>query len=148
MFEISDENYVALICNGKFKAIQDFSVGELFESFFDNINYNVVKKNENIYVDFTGEAMCDDKPCKISVRFETDYDAQIFKIIETKVDDEILNIRETLDLFEDVAYIGGAIFENDTCMEACDHSGCSGCSSLSLDGLTGYGNNQNLNENE
>ena len=58
MENITDENYIALICNGEFNAIPDFKIGELFESFFDNINYNLVKEEKNVYVDFTGEATC------------------------------------------------------------------------------------------
>ena len=42
MENITDENYIALICNGEFNAIPDFKIGELFESFFDNINYNKI----------------------------------------------------------------------------------------------------------
>ena len=46
MENITDDKYISLICNGEFNAIPDFKIGELFESFFDNINYNVVKENE------------------------------------------------------------------------------------------------------
>lgn len=31
MENITDENYIGLICNGEFNAIPDFKIGELFE---------------------------------------------------------------------------------------------------------------------
>ena len=82
MENITDENYIGLICNGEFNAIPDFKIGELFESFFDNINYNVVKENKQVYVDFTGEATCDDEPCTILIRFAVDDNAEEFEIKE------------------------------------------------------------------
>ncbi len=126
MENITDENYIGLICNGEFNAIPDFKIGELFESFFDNINYNVVKENEKIYVDFTGEATCDDKPCKILIRFEVDKFAEEFEIAEVKVDNDILTEDEILDLLEDIAYVGGAVVEDDYCID-CSDGDCSNC---------------------
>ena len=67
---VTDEKYISLICNGEFNAIPDFKIGELFESFFDNINYNVIKEEKQVYVDFTGEAICDDEPCTVIIRFK------------------------------------------------------------------------------
>lgn len=127
MENITDENYIGLICNGEFNAIPDFKIGELFESFFDNINYNVIKENGNVYVDFTGDAMCDDEPCTILMRFEIDKNGDEFEIIEVKVDEDVLNEDETLDLLEDIAYIGGAVIESDHCC-SCDSEDCSCCS--------------------
>lgn len=123
MENITDENYIGLICNGEFNAIPDFKIGELFESFFDNINYNVVKENKQVYVDFTGEATCDDEPCTILIRFAVDDNAEEFEIKEIKVDDEILSEDESLDLLEDIAYAGGAVMEDD---DYCD-SDCAHC---------------------
>lgn len=125
MENVTDENYIALICNGEFNAIPDFKIGELFESFFDNINYNLVKEEKNIYVDFTGEAMCDDEPCTILIRFQVDENAEEFEIVEVKVDGEMLNEDEVLDLLEDIAYVGGAVIDEDYC--DCGEEDCSGC---------------------
>ena len=72
MEQITDDQYISLICNGEFNAIPDFKIGELFESFFDNINYNVLKEDEKVFVDFTGEAVCDGEPCTILIKFEVD----------------------------------------------------------------------------
>lgn len=126
MENITDENYIGLICNGEFNAIPDFKIGELFESFFDNINYNVVKEDSNIYVDFTGEAICDDEPCTILIRFAVDNKAEEFEITEVKVDQDILDEEEILDLLEDIAYVGGAVIEEDCC--SCGEDNCSSCS--------------------
>lgn len=119
----NDEKYIELICNGEFNAIPNFKIGELFESFFDNINYNVVKEDSEVYVDFTGEAMCDDEPCTILIRFTINNNIEEFEIKEVKVNDDILNETEVLDLLEDIAYVGGAVLEDD-CDEdcsMCDH---------------------------
>lgn len=126
MENITDEKYIGLICNGEFNAIPNFKIGELFESFFDNINYNVVKEGEKVYVDFTGEAMCDDEPCTILIRFEIDSNVEEFEITEVKVNEDVLNEIETLDLLEDIAYVGGAVIESDHCCD-CDSDDCSHC---------------------
>ena len=126
MENVTDEKYISLICNGEFNAIPDFKIGELFESFFDNINYNVVKEDEKVYVDFSGDAMCDDEPCTILIRFEIDSNVEEFEIIEVKVDEDILNEVETLDLLEDIAYVGGAVIESEHCCD-CDSGDCSHC---------------------
>lgn len=115
----NDEKYIELICNGEFNAIPDFKIGELFESFFDNINYNVVKEEKNIYVDFTGNALCDDEPCLILIRFIIDQEVEEFEINMVKVDDDILDEDEILDLLEDIAYVGGADFEDNGCNNDC-----------------------------
>lgn len=129
MENVTDESYIALICNGEFNAIPNFKIGELFESFFDNINYNLVKEEENIYVDFTGEATCDEEPCTILIRFKVDNNAEEFEIVEVKVNNELLNEDEVLDLLEDIAYEGGAVLEEDydDC-DNCDEEDCSNCS--------------------
>ncbi len=126
MENVTDENYIALICNGEFNAIPDFKIGELFESFFDNINYNLVKEEKDIYVDFTGEAICDDEPCTILIRFQVDENAEEFEIIEVKVDEDILDEDEVLDLLEDIAYVGGAVISDEYC--DCGEGECSHCS--------------------
>ncbi len=127
MENVADEKYISLICNGEFNAIPDFKIGELFESFFDNINYNVIKEENKVYVDFTGEAMCDDSPCTILIRFEVDNNIEEFEIIQIKVNDEILNETETLDLLEDIAYVGGAVLEEDDYCLNCDEINCENC---------------------
>lgn len=127
MENITDENYIGLICNGEFNAIPDFKIGELFESFFDNINYNVVKEESKIYVDFTGGAMCDDKPCTIIIRFEVDKSAEEFEIVEVKVNNEVLNETEVLDLLEDIAYVGGAVLDDEDYCFNCSDGDCSNC---------------------
>ena len=124
MENITDDKYIGLICNGEFNAIPDFKIGELLESFFDNINYNVVKENEKAFVDFSGEATCDDEPCTILIRFEIDKNVEEFEIVEVKVDEDVLNEDEILDLLEDIAYVGGAVVESDHC---CDCDDCSHC---------------------
>lgn len=130
MNNFTDENYISLICNGEFNAIPDFPIGELFESFFDNINYNVVREDDTCFVDFTGDATCDGEPCTILMRFRVNDKVTEFEIVEVKVDDDILDEEETLDLLEDIAYIGGAILE-DCCdcgeehsCHHCDHEDC------------------------
>ena len=126
MENITDEKYIGLICNGEFNAIPDFKIGELFESFFDNINYNVVKEEEKVFVDFTGEAMCDDEPCTILIRFEIDKNVEEFEITEVKVNEDVLNENEILDLLEDIAYVGGAVLEENHC-SSCNSEDCSHC---------------------
>ncbi len=128
MLENTDENYIGLICNGEFNAIKDFKIGELFESFFDNINYNVVKEGEeNIYVDFTGEAMCDDEPCTILIRFKIDSNGDEFEINQVKVNEDILDEEETLDLLDDIAFAGGAILDDEDYCYSCDAESCEHC---------------------
>lgn len=130
MENVTDENYIGLICNGEFNSIPNFNIGELFESFFDNINYNVVKEDETVFVDFTGDAMCDDEPCTILIRFQIDKDVEEFEIKEVKVNDEILDEDEIIDLLEDIAYVGGAVVEDDSC-SSCSDGDCSCCSKCS-----------------
>lgn len=125
MENVADEKYIELICNGEFNAIPDFKIGELFESFFDNINYNVVKENGEAYVDFTGDAFCDDKPCTILIRFKIDSNVEEFEISEVKVDEDVLNDDEVLDLLEDIAYIGGAVISEE--YSSCSEESCSHC---------------------
>ena len=91
MENVADEKYIELICNGEFNAVPDFKIGELFESFFDNINYNVVKENGEAYVDFTGDAFCDDEPCTILIRFKIDSNVEEFEIELVKVNEDILD---------------------------------------------------------
>ena len=125
MENITDDKYIGLICNGEFNAIPDFKIGELFESFFDNINYNVIKEDK-VFVDFTGEAFCDGEPCTILIRFEIDSNVEEFEIVTVKVNNEELNETEVLDLLEDIAYVGGAAMENDYCSSCCSED-CSHC---------------------
>ncbi len=123
----TDEIYIGLICNGEFNAIHDFKIGELFESFFDNINYNVVKEEKDIYVDFTGEAMCDDEPCTILIRFKIDDNGEEFEINLVKVNEDILDEEETLDLLDDIAFAGGAILDDEDYCNSCIAESCEHC---------------------
>ena len=128
------ENYIGLICNGEFNAIPGFPIGELFESFFDNINYNVVEEDGICFVDFTGDAYCDDEPCTILIRFKVNESVTEFEIVEVRVDEDILDEEETIDLLEDIAFVGGAIIEDECncedcggdhgCHHHCNHDGC------------------------
>lgn len=141
---ITDENYISLICNGEFNAIPDFKIGELFESFFDNINYNVVKEDKEVYVDFTGDAICDDEPCTVIIRFRVEDNIEDFEILEIKVNEEILSECETLDLLEDIAYVGGAVMEEDYC-SGCESDDCLHCS-LDIEADEYEDENENNNE--
>ena len=124
MKEIAEEECIALICNGEFDDVPGAPIGELFEEFFDNINYNVIKEND-IYVDFTGDAFCDNERCKILIRFKVLDDLNTFEIAEVKVNEDILSEEEIADLIDDIAFMTGAIMETD---EYCSHD-CSHCSS-------------------
>lgn len=127
MEKYTDENYIGLICNGEFNAIPDFPIGELFESFFDNINYNVIREEFETFVDFTGDAMCDDEPCTVRIRFSVNEDVTEFEISEVKVNDEVLDEDETLDLLEDIAYVGGAVLEDCCDCDDCGDHECHHC---------------------
>ena len=125
MENVADEKYIELICNGEFNAVPDFKIGELFESFFDNINYNVVKENGEAYVDFTGDAFCDDEPCTILIRFKIDSNVEEFEIELVKVNEDILDEDEVLDLLEDIAYVGGAVISEE--YSSCSEENCAHC---------------------
>jgi len=112
MSKLTDENCIALICNGEFNAIPDFKIGRLFESFFENINYNVVTIDGKKYVDFTGEAECDDEDATVLIRFTIFEDEEEFEISEVKVGDRVLDEEETIDLLEDIALTSGADIED------------------------------------
>ena len=113
MEDIADEKYIALICNGEFNSIPGFIIGELFELFFDNINYNVVKQFDRIFVDFTGETICNDKDSKILIRFEVDGEKEEFAILLVKVDNEILNEEDTMDLLDNIAFVAETVWEEE-----------------------------------
>lgn len=127
MSNVTDDQYIALIINGEFNAIPDFKIGELFESFFDDINYNVVKEEDKVFVDFTGEAECDNEPCTILIRFSVFMDTEEFEIDEVKVNEDILDEDEIVDLLEDIAYIGGANMEHEDDYYECTEEACSHC---------------------
>lgn len=124
MENVADEKYIELICNGEFNAIPDFKIGELFESFFDNINYNVVKENGEAFVDFTGDAFCDDEPCVILIRFKIDSNVEEFEIAYVKVNEDTLEEDEVIDLLEDIAYVGGAALSEEY---SCTEESCANC---------------------
>ena len=125
----SDEYYIGLICNGEFNSIPGITIGELFENFFDNINYNVISE-KNTYVDFTGEATCDDQPCQILIRFAISSDGNEFEIERITVDEDELTDEEILDLLDDIAYVCGATFEDEeyNYCDSCTSEDCSNCS--------------------
>lgn len=125
MENVPEEKYIELICNGEFNAVPDFKIGELFESFFDNINYNVVKENGDAYVDFTGDAFCDDEPCTILIRFKIDSNVEEFEIDKVLVNEDELNEDEVLDLLEDIAYVGGAVISEE--YSSCSEESCAHC---------------------
>ena len=139
MKEFAEEDCIALICNGEFDDVPDAPIGELFEEFFDNINYNVVKEND-IYVDFTGDAFCDNEPCKILIRFKILDDLNTFEIAEAKVNDEVLSEEEIADLIDDIAFMTGAIMDTD---DYCTHD-CSHCSSNCMS----FEENEELDDDE
>lgn len=121
MGRLSDENCIALICNGEFNAIPNFKIGKLFESFFENINYNVVTINDQKYVDFTGDAECDDEDATVLIRFTIFENEEEFEISEVKIGDRILDEDETIDLLEDIALTAGAEIDDlDTGIEMID----------------------------
>lgn len=115
-----DNTYIAILLAANFSCIKGFRIGELLESFFDNINYNVVRTGTNdpelVFVEFTGDAECDDEPCTVYIKFAitvlstTKVD---FKMVQIKVNGEELDHQETVDLLEDIAYAGGATFEEE-----------------------------------
>ena len=133
MKEIAEEDCIALICNGEFDDVPGTPIGELFEEFFDNINYNVVKEND-IYVVFTGDAFCDDEPCQITIKFKVLEDLNSFEIDEVKVNEDILSEEEIADLIDDIAFISGALMETD---DYCTHD-CSHCSSNCMSATINY----------
>ena len=113
MKEMTDENYIALICNGEFDAIPGFLIGELFELFFDKINYNVVKKTDKTFVDFTGETICNDKDSKILIRFIVNGEKEEFAITAVKVDNEILSEEDVMDLLDNIAFVAETVWEEE-----------------------------------
>ena len=124
MKEFAEEDCIALICNGEFDDVPGTPIGELFEEFFDNINYNVVKEND-IFVDFTGDAFCDDEPCTILIRFKIDSNVEEFEIDKVLVNEDELNEDEVLDLLEDIAYVGGAVISEE--YSSCSEESCAHC---------------------
>ena len=138
----SDEFYIGLICNGEFNSIPGMSIGELFENFFDNINYNVIKEN-SVFVDFTGEATCDDEPCDIVIRFRIMDDKEEFEIDRITVNEDELSDEEVLDLLDDIAYVCGATFEDDeyNYCDSCSNEDCTNCSKKFL-----YDENENIED--
>ena len=151
MKEFSEEDCIALICNGEFDDVPGYPIGELFEEFFDNINYNVVRDNE-IFVDFTGEAFCDGEPCEISIRFKIYDDIEHFEIREVKVNDDILEGEEVLDLLDDIAFTSGAVMDNPDygCTHDCSNcmNDCSLNENLNLETITDDMDYEDLNEDE
>ena len=100
--EFAEEDCIALICNGEFDDVPGTPIGELFEEFFDNINYNVVKENDG-FVDLTGDAFCDDEPCTILIRFKILEDLDTFEISDMVKEKTEEIATEFADKAEDIA---------------------------------------------
>jgi hypothetical protein len=98
-----DEKYIALICNGIFNSIPDITIGELFENFCDNVNYNVIINEYGTYVDFTGNCNYDDENTKLMIRFKVDYKKNVFGIIFIKLGNSMLDEDMSLELLEAMA---------------------------------------------
>ncbi len=98
-----DEKYIALICNGIFNSIPDITIGELFENFCDDVNYNVIINEYGKYVDFTGRCMFDDELSKLMIRFKVDYDKNVFGVIFIKLNDRMLDEELSIELLEAMA---------------------------------------------
>lgn len=98
-----DAKYIALICNGIFNSIPDISIGELFENYCDNVNYNVIKNEYGVYVDFTGKCLFDGQASKLMIRFKVDYEKNVFGIIFVKLNDSLLDEETSIEVLEDMA---------------------------------------------
>ena len=59
------------------------------------------------------------------IRFKIDSNVEEFEISEVKVDEDVLNDDEVLDLLEDIAYIGGAVISEE--YSSCSEESCSHC---------------------
>ena len=110
---LSDENCIGLICNGEFNAIPGYKIGMLFESYFENINYNVISYNKEKYVDFTGDIVGDDKTYHVLIRFVIIEETEEFEIVKVKMDNDLLEDNEIIDLLEEIAIEAGAISQDD-----------------------------------
>ena len=109
---MTDENYIALICNGGFDVIPDISIGELFEAYFDNINYNVVKDGDKVFVDFTGITLYENKEENILIRFIINPNNEEFAIIEVRVAGKIIDESDVIELLDDIEFVGKTIIED------------------------------------
>ena len=110
---MTDEKYIALICNGGFDVIPDISIGELFEAYFDNINYNVIKENDTVFVDFTGVTLYENKEENILIRFFINPNNEEFAITEVKVGDKLLEEDDVIELLEDIEFVGKTILDDE-----------------------------------
>ena len=110
---MTDENYIALICNGGFDVIPGISIGELFETYFDKINYNVVKENNKVFVDFTGLTLYDNKEENILIRFLINPNNEEFAITEVRVGNELLEEDDVIELLEDIEFVGKTIIDDE-----------------------------------
>ena len=110
---MTDEYYIALICNGGFDVIPDISIGELFEAYFDNINYNVIKEGNKTFVDFTGITLYDNKEESILIRFLINPNNEEFAIVEVRVGNEFLEEDDVVELLEDIEFVGKTILEDE-----------------------------------
>ena len=109
---MTDENYIALICNGGFDVIPDISIGELFEAYFDNINYNVVKESNRVFVDFTGVTIYENREENITIRFYINPNNEEFAIVEVRVAGELLDEDDVIELLDDIEFVGKTIIED------------------------------------
>ncbi len=98
-----DVKYIALICNGIFNSIPDITIGELFENFCEDVNYNVISNEYGTFVDFTGNCLYNDQDSRLMIRFKVDYDKNIFGIIFVKLDDSLLDEEMSIMMLEAMA---------------------------------------------
>ena len=111
MENVNDEEYIALICTGEFDAISKVKIGILFENYFDNINYNVVKQDKDVFVDFTGDRDIGGEKENVVIRFIIYENVEEFEIYVVSVNDVFLNASETVDLLKQIASYSGFNFE-------------------------------------
>ena len=103
---MTDESYIALICNGGFDIIPDISIGELFEIYFDNLNYNVIREGKRVFVDFTGTTLYDNKEENLLIRFFINPNNEEFAITEVKVGNQFLEEDDIIELLDDIEFVG------------------------------------------
>lgn len=109
---MTDESYIALICNGGFDVIPDISIGELFEAYFDNINYNVIREENRVFVDFTGVTLYDKKEENILIRFLINPNNEEFAIVEVRIAGEVIDESDVIELLDDIEFVGKTIIED------------------------------------
>ena len=108
---VNDEEYIALICTGEFDAISKAKIGVLFENYFDNINYNVIKEDNDVFVDFTGDREIGGEIEHVVIRFIVYENVEEFEIYVVSVNNKFIDADETVDLLKQIASYSGFSFE-------------------------------------